>query len=208
MKKKIEQKAPNEFWSIFGKQLKITDTLLCGFTAVLAIATIGIGYATYLLWEGEEKTAAYQLRAYVLMDTGQISDLNNSPFKVSLCLKNSGMTPAFNVDFYQAVVIKEYPLETELMNPKAIGPTSNTAVAPGKNMCDTFNSNITLTPERISAIKDGKATIYVYGSITYKDIYKETHSTSYRYNYIYNQDDFGRNDNLPLIISKDGNEQD
>ena len=44
-----------EFWTIFGRRLKITDTLLAVFTLALVIATLFLWRATKKLWQSAER---------------------------------------------------------------------------------------------------------------------------------------------------------
>jgi hypothetical protein len=50
---------------IWGRPLKITDTLLVGFTFLLFLATVALFFATRDLVDGADKNAEKQLRAYI-----------------------------------------------------------------------------------------------------------------------------------------------
>jgi hypothetical protein len=62
-----------EFWPpIFGYRLKVTDTLVALFTALLFIATWLLWLATKKLVLGAENTAERQLRAHVYFKDAKV----------------------------------------------------------------------------------------------------------------------------------------
>jgi hypothetical protein len=64
-----------EFWAPFyGYRLKITDTLVAAFTALLFVATFALWWSTRRLVKGADKNAERQLRAYVLVHSAELDN--------------------------------------------------------------------------------------------------------------------------------------
>jgi len=94
----------SESWKIFGHDLKITDTLLVAFTALLFLATAALWWSTRRLVKSAKRSAERQLRAYVTLEGGHIQIINNgAAVEVGVTFKNSGQTPGyqFNVDQFR-----------------------------------------------------------------------------------------------------------
>jgi hypothetical protein len=91
-----------EFWPlILGYRLKITDTLIALFTALLFGATWGLWVATKNLVAGAQRTARTQLRAFVFgkfesaPNVGDAGTITQYIFYVPF--ENVGLTPATHV---------------------------------------------------------------------------------------------------------------
>ena len=107
-----------EFWpAFFGYKLKITDTLIAAFTALLFWATWLLWRATKKLVQGAKDTSKRQLRAYVIAGAGDIQEIDNG-FLLAATLKNTGQTPASNVRVGGESFPAEYPLATDRPHPK------------------------------------------------------------------------------------------
>src|ERR1700733_4819113 len=66
-----------EFWpTIFSVRLKITDTLVALFTALLFFATLALWWATRGLVVGADETARRQLRAYISIMPARLRRIN------------------------------------------------------------------------------------------------------------------------------------
>jgi hypothetical protein len=80
--------AQSEYWTIAEHELKITDTLVAVFTALLFFATLLLFFATRALVLGAEKTAERQLRAYVFAQVDCLKRVDND-WRCERCLASS-----------------------------------------------------------------------------------------------------------------------
>jgi hypothetical protein len=149
------------------------------------VGTLILGFATLLLWretrrlvkEGAE-TSRHQLRAYVLPRKATFARTAGLSVVQVEC-QNYGQTPAYYCTNWINAVIREYPLDSELLLKRR-----NAAgfMAPGVPYYLRTHSNIKLTSEQVKAIREGTKAIYVYGEITYFDIYmKDIWITRFRF---------------------------
>jgi hypothetical protein len=83
----------SEFWTIFGRRLKITDTFLVVFTFLVFGATGLLWWTTRDLVRGAEDTAERQLRAYVLPEKALLVNINDPTPHYIFHAKNYGQTP-------------------------------------------------------------------------------------------------------------------
>jgi hypothetical protein len=84
----------SEFWTVWGRTLKITDSLLVGFTFLLFLATVALFVATRDLVDGADKTAERQLRAYIGLHEAETTiypvEGGDSASSPALSLKTTG----------------------------------------------------------------------------------------------------------------------
>lgn len=167
----------SEYWTVFGHILKITDSLLVVFTALLFAATIFLYWATKSLVIGAEETAKRQLRAHVAVSPTEFSDPNN--FSIRFSMINYGQTPAYDVVETAVIDIFPYPLPPNFKFPElpiqqhsriVLYPhaTNITGIAYGAKSSDLKDSGIA-----------GDGRIYIYGRVTYTDIFKDPHVTEF-----------------------------
>jgi hypothetical protein len=162
-----------EFWSpILGYRLKITDTLIVAFTALLFLATLALWLSTRRLVIGAEETAKHQLRAYVLLDGGAIRTITTDAGRIMLLIdikmKNSGQTPAYNFRSWYGVEIL-YPKDA----PKYTmgGVETPSPIGPGGEMDHTLRKEI--TEGDIVLIRQRKMVVHIWGRYDYTDIFDE-----------------------------------
>jgi hypothetical protein len=86
---------PTEFWTILGRRVKITDTLLVLFTFTLFWATRD------LVIEGR-RTAERQLRAYPGVVGASVEIHNNRNFHIAVEIVNTSTTPAYKFRYDMA----------------------------------------------------------------------------------------------------------
>jgi hypothetical protein len=163
----------SEFWTISDHNLKITDTLLVGFTFLLFLATIGLFWATRDLVKGADKNAEKQLRAYVAIWGGAIepqrfADDGVLALAVRVELKNSGQTPGYGfrtwldlkVDVPSAIPFKFL----DNLNDRAFS-----IIGPGTNA--NIDQAVATTPEEIAELNAGTKKLFIWGKVEYKDIF-------------------------------------
>jgi hypothetical protein len=170
-----------------------------GQTAALILTILAIMRQTGTLKDSAQR----QLRAYVMGESGTIVNIAN-PIPAFLgqvfsdtgaaitnlaCgpiayvqIKNTGQTPAFEVEHWGNICVREFPLTATL--PSEINGTRTNLIrsvlGAGIPSTKTLFHGPLLTEQQIANLRAGTAAIYVYGEIRYTDIYKKTHFTKYR----------------------------
>jgi hypothetical protein len=126
-----------------------------------------------------QETAQRQLRAYVFVkneniDTAPGGALLVFPVKIS----NAGQTPAHHltVDCYVGFA----PSEDELPWPDDPEDGSRASLAPGDSIWCT-ESHAAFTPQAAAALDNNSVHFFIFGSITYEDIFGILRHTEFRY---------------------------
>jgi hypothetical protein len=121
-----------EYWTIFGRRLKITDTLLVLFTFTL-------WWANQRLVGGSEETAERQLRAYIFGAPVVLNveiDQAGKPTNITMRYeaKNWGQTPAYRIRNAAYVAKLPWPLPRDFVvqSPKWDDPRT-IALGPGQS---------------------------------------------------------------------------
>jgi hypothetical protein len=161
-------------------------------TAILTFVTLGL----VLLGMEQSRTTRAQLRAYVLVESASIQDqgtLPSAPVQATsgcpfarVIIKNSGQTPATEVRHISRITIGQVGTDDIL----CVSPTDQLiAVAPatiiGPSGTTSSDSNLgrALTPFELTAMAAVGQALYVYGRITYRDVFGRKHETNYRLGY-------------------------
>src|SRR5437762_8856479 len=77
---------------------------------VMAIFTIALFIATFLLWTGGEKHSERSLRAYVFPSEIKVENFKTqAPIVAFVQVKNSGQTPAYKFTCYANMIVGQYP---------------------------------------------------------------------------------------------------
>jgi hypothetical protein len=170
----------SEFATVFNRRFKITDLLLVIFTAGLFVATVFLWLSTRDLVEDAKHNAERQLRAYVFHSEQSTLDvaLGKRP-RGDILIKNSGLTPATDVLAWAGITVANFPLVEELKRatPEYMKTASRRVVGPG----GTFKINPvweqTLTAQHMQMLENGTAAVFIWGEITYVDIFGRSHKT-------------------------------
>lgn len=136
---------------------------------LLSIVTLMLWGATVGLVRGAEVTAARQLRAYVSIELAGQADFRRDPANNFICaipykIKNTGQTPAFDVQAHINFHFRPQPLAEDLPRPKNPVPNSQFIVP------DSFYVGTavkTFAPETLPANPTDK--LYIIGLVTYRD---------------------------------------
>jgi hypothetical protein len=170
----------------------ISTAVIAAFTVMLAVAT------GFLFWSSEKvadaakqsadaaksaielsnKIAERQLRAYIPIDTAQVT-INGQTLKAVIGVKNSGQTPAYDLTAktrLQTQPIGAYiPVQFEDVEAsKAIvGP--NVTIHPTATLTIPTDSTVVLP-----ALRNGTHIIYVVGHIEYRDIFDTLRHIDFR----------------------------
>ena len=141
--------------------------------------TFALFVATYLLYTAGEHSER-QLRAYVLISQGEISDImSDQKIAVKLFVKNYGQTPAYKVAAWLRVDIAPFPLKTTLQ-PADVQQIDNTNIGPGGEQLMRLISDGPIPVELRAGFEPQKASaVYVHGIIKYVDAF-EIRRTNFR----------------------------
>jgi hypothetical protein len=155
---------------------------------LLVIATLGLIWSTFK--QGD--TSRKQLRAYVLIEKGQIEFIAATQIlnhvthwkgKTNLEIHNTGQTPAQEMHVYGDIDFQEWKLPLDETKLKAIDYSdtklSKDTVGPG-GFRDRWDE-IHIDRKQWEQLHAGTHAIFVYGEIRYKDVFGESQTTHYRF---------------------------
>jgi hypothetical protein len=182
---------PKEYWKAITAPVNAANWILAFFAVIGSI----LAWGTLIVIR---RSSERQLRAYVLPESADISNVADPPLAIGppretaakilypewgavvmVQVKNMGQTPAFDVLHYSDLVFREFPLKTPLplipSNKGLIGAPLGPGICISKK-----KDHPPLTPEQLSSLRRGESSFYLYGVVTYMDIFKKRHFTRYR----------------------------
>ncbi len=180
----------NEFWPAFlGYRLKITDTLLAAFTALLWWATRG-------LVKGADKTAERQLRASIYVEKTTLTFVDDD-WKLIIRIRNFGQTPAHNVEWASKAAVVDW----NGGNPKIPLPNENDTETPGSMgpQGDIFENEL---KGKAKTAELATKPIFLVGTIKYTTVFGSDHTTEFRY---YVGGDASYDEDCKMTAAKAGN---
>ena len=129
-------------------------------------------------------TEERQLRAYVqaaispnsinLITAGQIASL-------PISIKNSGQTPAYDVELEGRIIPYDYPLLGNLPDFPKSTDAVRVVINPGQELPTTLRADNEWTKDEIHLFKCRESIrLYAYGRITYRDAFDKIRHTSFR----------------------------
>jgi len=97
--------------------------------------------------------------------------------KFGVILRNNGQTPALGLDTLMFVELVPQGSPPQFTYGSGKPPTSRGAsvVQPGMEVVLQDPTDFPMTTEQIQAMKDGTKVMYIYGKLTYRDIFKAVH---------------------------------
>jgi len=130
--------------------------------------------------DGRE-TSVKQLRAYVLVSSALLKfPAPNAP-EIQVHFRNFGQTPALKVRGWIHTWIEKYPLNVTL--PNAPPGFRKGMEDLGAGRVTIFTKSHPVHPCAVSQLGTPAGTIYVYGEISYEDVFGKTRHTKYRLMY-------------------------
>jgi hypothetical protein len=160
------------------------------FTAILAIATIGLGVATfglYLVNHNQLKHARRVERAYVKMSHRAPGIMFGTKPSIDLMVevKNFGRTPARISGVIITPIV--WPKDKSLpQNPAYVNFWKVGKVPAGFLVCDdhfVIDSTTTISEEQFSAVQEGTHDVIVIGYVDYVDQFERHHRSGYAARY-------------------------
>lgn len=135
------------------------ERIIAIWTVILGIATAALFIATRGLVKGADKTARYQLRAYMsVLNDGTCFDPTNR--KVKIFMTNYGQTPALDASMRVCILDHAPDTDVELDDSKCGDPVVGPQwVQPHQKF------------GKIVGQKDADQDFFIYGFVDYKDIF-------------------------------------
>jgi hypothetical protein len=186
-----------EYWPpIRGYRLKVTDTLIAVFTALLFWAVWVLWRAIRRLIQNAERSSERQLRAYLAVVPKTVAGFRpNVAGKIEWVVKNLGQTPAQKVRHRYNFAVLPHPLPPrhkfaeparEIANAPALLPRDETTIS--------FDGEA-FTAQQVEAVSRNEARIYCWGTTEYEDVFRVTWQT--RFSVSVGGEAFSRAVNLP-----------
>jgi len=174
---KVNDKKETEWWLVY-----FTGALV--FVGVLQFLTLIIQARQF--WQTNKvmrNTTHMQLRAYVCVSGGTIKfDRKDAPV-AHVEYRNSGQTPAYDVQGWHHIWIAGYPLTEELPEPSKSFMTSHSIIPPGGHAFMLIPKKPSVPAQSVHLLGTPEGTIYIYGEIRYKDAFGVERLTKYRFMY-------------------------
>lgn len=192
-------------WRVARKQAQIYQRQSDLMEGALEISTkaaeagVVAAEAARLAVDEAQKASQIELRAYIGLDSAKIKNVSAGKRPAFLLqFKNAGRTPARNVVLWSTYKYDGVP-ETIARSPGA--STSNSTVSPDGVIGGPQELSRPLSAAEVAAIRAGKAALYVFGEVTYEDIFGVTRYT--RFNLIHGGAEAGA-----LMVCATGNDAD
>lgn len=153
------------------------------FTACIALFTLLLAAAAGWYVFATIATSRRHLRAYVFVAATEISGVVAWTQPVAqLVVRNTGQTPAHEVEVYGNMIFEEFPLKSDLpvlvfSDPQLTGEN----IGPGSERYKWEYALTPLTESQIASMQAGTHALYVYGDIRYRDVFNKKRSTKYLY---------------------------
>ncbi len=125
-------------------------------------------------------TAQRQLRAYVCVSAAKIEFKQPDRPEIEIRIKNSGTTPAYNARWWTGVAMGEYPLDKSLSPPPEDVGRGVSVIPPGGEGMMLFQWKPAIPAASLPILGSPKATLYIYGRITYTDAFEKNWETNFR----------------------------
>jgi hypothetical protein len=170
------------------KEKAATDWWLMIFTGAVALFTFLLVGATVLLYRAGErqlalatKTAEQQLRAYVNVKNAYVLNVADKTKRIiTVEIENFGQTPAHDMILHGTAKALEWPLKRVLVLPPL--DRSKVSIAPLAPRCTTALSIplSILSDWEETQLQQGRAGIYTWGEIYYRDSFGVDQRTWFR----------------------------
>ncbi len=165
---------------------------IAAFTIILGIATAALYQATRDLVKGDEDTAKRQLRAYVAVKIGPVTNFGpDTEAQITIAFQNYGQTPAIDLRANCILFPRQYPLRekedlTIPVDQKLIQVTKE-----GRGVTlhprDVYFGSVLkreINQGVYQGIKSGEIIrLYAFGQVDYKDIFGVLHWTHFCYSF-------------------------
>jgi len=149
-------------------------------TAFIALFTVALFFATWLLWVSGRRHARHELRAYVFVRGIQLIN-SDSVIEATAYVRNFGKTPAYDFRLVCTLTLAT-PDTTEFKpNPTSLEYQSVSTLAPGAEEECFRRFKRTLSEEEFALIARDKLKIFAFGRLDYTDAFRKARFTNFRY---------------------------
>jgi hypothetical protein len=178
-----------EFWPpIHGYRLKVTDTLIAVFTALLFIATIALYMATRGLAKGADdqlehlkESAEKQLRAYVSFKefsvTPKINNVNElEEWEINVVRQNTGATPTVDLLSHVSVRFEPTSIPDDFQFPDAWVAGKKQTYVPTYLAPGAINGDgaFVFSVSQMMQVQREEMFLHIYGWADYNDVFPGT----------------------------------
>jgi hypothetical protein len=155
--------------------------------AIIALFTIILGIATWLLWratkrlvEGAEDTAQRQLRAYLCAVGCRMKKFEvGKEVVATVTIENTGQTPAYDTTVVTTIEFRSLPIKENLILERPTQLSRTTVGRDQKILPSAYGRR--LTQEEYFAVLNGDAAIFVYGQVKYRTAFGREPTTDFRF---------------------------
>jgi hypothetical protein len=148
------------------------------FAASLVAAVAAVCAAIFTGWQAwtAKDTENRQLRAYLFIDHGPLSEVAPGKFKADLGIRAAGVTPAYKLKLAATFEIGHYLLNEKLSD-RVGGNTQDFdyAVVYGDKATISQPISMQFVPEAVKLLEGDAQRLYLHGNIRYSDIFGDEH---------------------------------
>jgi hypothetical protein len=172
---KCEENKPDKNW-----MHELGNDPVATFTALLFAATLLLWWTTRALVKGSERTSERQLRAYLHVKRAGASRDSEGILWAKVEIHNFGQTPAYDVIQWIGIVGVSEGDTPNITNATDDVKKAKGIMGPGSSTEFLIPTHDRLTPAKEAALRAGKATIYVFGEIAYRDVFDNPRMTKFK----------------------------
>lgn len=123
------------------------------------------------------------LRAYVLVDSARIFNLDTEVPQIVLTIRNFGQTPASDFRCQMNGCFSNYPAEFDFVDLSCDTEGSRALIGPGGQTKISWRPSRKMESIDLQALINHKAAFWAWGWIRYKDVFGKDQETSFRFMY-------------------------
>lgn len=128
-------------------------------------------------------TSQKQLRAYVYATPNNLYHLGNSPTQGYVTIQNAGNTFAKDVEIEAGINVLGAEIPDDLKKMGKLDQEPGVMPLAPRSPYSFFREFRILSDEQVKEIKSKKKRIYVFGKVTYKDMFDLSHQTTFCFMY-------------------------
>ncbi len=163
-----------------------TERVIAIFTVILGSATAFLFLATRSLVKGANKTAEYQLRAYISVTPKLVLNWKHKTNRpgISFDIENHGQTIGFEICHSYSFDILDSPLpEGHTFREPNRQFDQNNSLFPRTSVPVRLLFERLLTAEEITAIEHGNKRFHTWGITSYRDAFQQMRTTRFSFSF-------------------------
>lgn len=182
--KPTDKKVESLNWTrTFWCDSKFSDFAVVYLTYCLAVIGVFQAYWLARTIDAAEDSNERQIRAYVHIQSICRQNSRDDPniYEMIVTYRNYGQTPAYDVRAWMGVDVKGVPADSEFIRPSGTMPLGTEILPPGRHSEFLLPLGGELKPCAAALMSVGKAAIYTWGEIKYRDAFGRNRTTKFRY---------------------------